>query len=68
MIQTEVDERSAELLANEIALIEVEMDDNNDLNGFYAQRKDWLKGIGSTAGQLRYNFMIESPVPGAYFA
>ncbi len=68
MIQTEVDERSAELLANEIALIEVEMDDNNDLYGFYTQRKDWLKGIGSTAGQLRYNFMIESPVTGAYFA
>jgi hypothetical protein len=41
--------------------------DNSPLFSFYRQRRDHLKGIGMRSNNQRYNFMIESPVPGSYF-
>lgn len=62
------DERSEEEIAKDIFSIkpsEIKIDENN-LN-FYLQHKEYLKATGSKVNKNRFNFMIESPVPGSYF-
>lgn len=61
------DDRSAEEIASDIFNIRLEPADVNGHLEFYSAHKDYLKGIGSRCGKRRYNFMIERPVPGAYF-
>ena len=61
--RTEADTRSAEVIAEEIAATEVKAP--VELDTFYRDVHKYLK-MNQSAGH-RYNFMIESPVPGAYF-
>jgi tetratricopeptide (TPR) repeat protein len=61
------DNRSAEEIATDIFNIEQESEDINIHLEFYSKRKEYLKGIGNQSSNQRYNFMIESPVPGSYF-
>jgi tetratricopeptide (TPR) repeat protein len=61
------DNRSAEEIATDIFNIDLPEDDINEHLEFYAERKQYLKGIGSQTNNYRYNFMIESPVAGAHF-
>lgn len=35
--------------------------------GFYLVHQDFIKAIGEQSTPIRHNFMIESPVPGAFF-
>lgn len=65
--KTEPDNRTDNEIADDIANIRVENSDNSDLLSFYRERREYLKGIGSKTNNQRYNFMVESPVPGAYF-
>lgn len=57
--------------ANEIAIEIFGLEDTEDIDGkmlfFYKKHKEYLKAIGPKSDRLRYNFMIESPVPGSYF-
>lgn len=62
------DNRSVEEVATDIFNIRQEADDINKHLEFYLEHKEYLKGIGNSSGDKRYNFMIESPVPGSYFA
>lgn len=62
------DERSPEDIAMDIFNIRPDAEDISKHLEFYREHKDHLKGIGSSAGDTRYNFMVESPVPGAFFA
>lgn len=62
------DERNANEIAEEIYGHTPEKEPAAGDIAFYAQHKDYLKGIGHKAGNLRFNFMIESPVAGSYFA
>lgn len=64
---TEADERSEMEIANEIHAITLDSAVTADRNEFYLAQKDYLKSIGSKTDRSRYNFMTESPVPGAYF-
>jgi len=61
------DDRSAEEIATDIFNIRQPQEDINKHLEFYAERKNYLKGIGKQTNNKRYNFMIESPVPGSYF-
>lgn len=61
------DNRSAEEIATDIFNIQQQQEDISKHLEFYAQRKNYLKGIGKQTNNNRYNFMIESPVPGSYF-
>ncbi|NBW36424.1 MAG: tetratricopeptide repeat protein [Cytophagia bacterium] len=61
------DNRSAEEIATDIFNIKQQQEDINKHLEFYAQRKSYLKGIGKLTNNNRYNFMVESPVPGSYF-
>jgi len=65
--RTEPDTRPAIEIAAEISALQQEETGMEDLLRFYAERRSLLKGIGTEAGEQRYNFMIESPVPGSYF-
>ncbi|MFX1703473.1 hypothetical protein PV783_05940 [Chitinophaga sp. CC14] len=62
------DDRSTEEIAMAIFNIRQEPDDINEHLEFYLEHKEYLKGIGNSSGDKRYNFMIESPVPGSYFS
>ncbi len=62
------DNRSAEEIATEIYYINQDLEDINKHLEFYFERKEYLKGIGKLTNNQRYNFMIESPVPGSYFS
>ena len=62
------DNRSAEEIADDIFNQVLEPEDISTHLSFYAERKEYLKGIGSRTNNNRYNFMIESPVPGSYFS
>lgn len=62
------DERSTELIAEEICRLTIDEENSEDHLAFYLTHKDHLKAIGNTAGSWRYNFTLESPVPGSYFA
>lgn len=61
--RTEADPRSEEELAEEIVNTEVMEDER--LDPFYNYVEQELK-LNKTTGH-RYNFMVESPVPGSYF-
>ncbi|WPV67001.1 hypothetical protein [Chitinophaga sp. LS1] len=61
------DNRSAEEIAMDIFNIKQEPEDIDKHLEFYLEHKQYLKGIGNSSGDKRYNFMIESPVPGSYF-
>lgn len=65
--QTPPDHRPADLIAAEIASASFDLAEAKSYLPFYLERKDRLKGIGNIAGAERQNFMIESPVPGAFF-
>lgn len=65
--QTAPDERPAEEIARDLYGLTAEQTDTEDLFSFYQQRAHLLKGIGTKTAPYRYNFMIESPVPGSYF-
>jgi tetratricopeptide (TPR) repeat protein len=68
MEQTAEDNRSEDAIAADIIRLENVNDNSAEDYSFYLDRKTWLKGIGEKAGSQRYNFMIESPVTGAYFS
>lgn len=59
--------RPAEEIAGEIAGLATAEQDTAELFSFYKQRAGLIKGIGRSTNNNRYNFMIESPVPGSYF-
>lgn len=63
---TEIDNRKPEIIAN---LIVEEVAENSSFDSltFYFKNKDYLKGIGHKVNSKRFNFMIESPIPGARF-
>lgn len=61
------DDRSEDEIAQELIGLAPEHKDHSALLAFYSERKDHLKAIGKSSNHHRYNFMIESPVPGAYF-
>lgn len=63
---SEPDARDADVIAAEILAIEPEAFDESIFD-VYTRHQRQLKGIGDLAGEHRYNFMVESPVPGAYF-
>lgn len=66
MEQTQPDTRAEEAIAKDICNIDTELNLNKEYLHFYVQHKDYLK-IGSKSNKQRFNFMIESPVPGSYF-
>ncbi|MEZ4910411.1 MAG: hypothetical protein R2774_06085 [Saprospiraceae bacterium] len=61
--RTEPDSRDVELIAREIA--NCELKDENKIDGFYHKVETHLK-MNQESGH-RYNFMVESPIPGSYF-
>ena|GEM_PF-571050 len=61
---TPADNRSAEEIASEIFETQFLPVDMQDLLDFYAEKKPYLKGIGERSGSTRFEFNIESPVPG----
>lgn len=61
------DNRAADEIVADIYSNQVEIEDIANLLDFYADRKEYLKSIGNKTNNYRYNFMIESPVAGAYF-
>jgi len=68
MENTVADERAVEAIAEDIFALQTSKKMEDEHIAFYLDRKHLIKGIGANAGNLRYNFMIESPVPGSYFA
>lgn len=65
--KTEPDNRSAEEIAADIANTSFETAGITELISFYKERKSHLKGISNKPNDQRHNFMVESPVPGAFF-
>lgn len=65
--RTEPDNRDTEIIAKEIAEFPISENQNNDRLKFYVNHIDHLKGTGAKSTGNRYNFMIESPVPGSFF-
>lgn len=61
--RTEPDSRHEEIIASEIATCEIK--DEIMIDGFYSKFENGLK-INQENGH-RYNFMVESPIPGSYF-
>ena len=61
------DDRPAEEIASEIFHTRVPVADIKEHLDFYAERRQYLKGIGESAGTTRYEFSIESAVPGSFF-
>jgi tetratricopeptide (TPR) repeat protein len=66
--RTPEDNRAADEIAEDIFKMPANEENTEDHSDFYLKHKDHLKGIGSSSGSWRYNFTIESPVPGSYFA
>lgn len=64
---TPADDRPEEEIASAIFQIQVPQVDMQELLDFYAERKQYLKGVGERCGAKRFEFAIESPVPGKYF-
>ncbi|MCB0636265.1 MAG: hypothetical protein KDC54_06590 [Lewinella sp.] len=62
------DEREPEEIVAELLALEVEETHDPAHLDFYLQHRDYLKAIGRLASDIRFNFMIESPVPGSRFA
>jgi len=66
--KTEPDNRTAEVIADELVNIESEINEEfQETLNFYTKVQDYLKG-GSKDSQKRLNFIIDSPVPASYFA
>ena len=63
----EADNREANEIANEIFGLKHTGDIDEKKLEFYKKHKEYLKAIGNKTNNVRYNFMIESPVPGSYF-
>lgn len=61
------DDRPADSIAEAICNCPVATDEDSRWLMFYAEQKDYLKGIGEKAGNNRFDFIVESPVPGSYF-
>jgi hypothetical protein len=62
------DERDEELIAQEIFDNKASLEDTQDENlNFYLNHKSYLKALGCKSNKYRYNFMIESPLPGSHF-
>ncbi|PSK95323.1 tetratricopeptide repeat protein [Taibaiella chishuiensis] len=66
--KTAADQRPAEVIAAGIFAMEPELLGASPNLEFYLAHKDYLKGIGTKTNDNRYNFTIESPVPGSFFA
>ena len=66
--KTELDERSEEDIARDVFSENVESSLESEYLEFYRSNKEYLKAIGTKANKHRFNFMIESPVPGSYFS
>ncbi len=62
------DDRAAEAIAEEIFQVEVPTAEIGPLLDFYAGCKAYLKGIGTFGQSTRFEFNIESPVPGKFFS
>ncbi|MCW3465021.1 tetratricopeptide repeat protein [Chitinophaga nivalis] len=62
------DTREAAVIAEEIFRLESPAEAIPDVLDFYAAHRELLKGIGAHGKGHRYNFMIESPVPGSHFS
>ena len=65
--RTEKDNREADEIATEILGLEDTKEIDEKILSFYKKHKEYLKAIGGIPSKLRYNYMIESPVPGSYF-
>lgn len=65
--KTEADNRSADEIAEDVVNTKYDAADISELISFYKERKEYLKGVNGKPRDQRYNFMVESPVPGAYF-
>ncbi len=66
--QTEPDTRPEEEIAQEIAVVELKEEEIKASDySLYIEHKEHLKGVGSQANKMRYNFVTESPVPGSFF-
>jgi hypothetical protein len=65
--RTEPDHREPSLIANDINKLSKSQEYNDERLQFYVKYADFLKGTGSKSNKQRFNFMIESPVPGSYF-
>ncbi|NVK66730.1 MAG: tetratricopeptide repeat protein [Flavobacteriales bacterium] len=65
--RTVPDEREPAKIAEEIHALPKSADYDDARLDFYIKHKELLKSIGNKANDTRFNFMIESPVPGAYF-
>lgn len=63
----ERDDRPVEAIAETICSSKAVQEDASEWLAFYAGQKAYIKGIGHLAGTNRYNFMVESPVPGSFF-
>lgn len=61
------DNRTTEEIATDIFSLNQNAEVISNHLTFYEEHKDFLKGIGKKTNNNRYNFMIESPVPGSYF-
>lgn len=62
------DEREPEYIAEEILREELGTEYKEQRLEFYSHYKEWLKASGSNSNKVRFNFMMESPVPGSFFA
>ena len=65
--RTQPDHRPASEIATAIFGENPEQEIDQAKLDFYLRYQDYLKGIGSAVNHQRFNFMIESPVPGSYF-
>jgi len=65
--QTEPDNRNSNEIASDIFKNEPYSEVEKDKLDFYLKNKEYIKGIGSKTNNHRFNFMIESPVPGSHF-
>ncbi|HEX6914876.1 MAG TPA: hypothetical protein VF145_06525 [Chitinophagaceae bacterium] len=65
--ETLPDNRDPAAVAETIFHSETETEGFTDHLQFFLEHREYLKGIGRFSGPHRYNFMIESPVPGSYF-
>lgn len=65
--RTEPDERSPQEIAADIFEEKVEQALDQERLDFYLSHREYLKAMGSKVNNHRFNFMIESPVPGSYF-
>ena len=64
---TEPDSRLEEEIAKSIFNEKFDTTDHSALIDYYTHKREYLKSIGSKVSTNRFNFMIESPVPGSYF-